>query len=181
MAGNTAEKSTTALPQWETDKPYGSKLALLDTPKESVLLLIIEPHKHTGIGIDQSKLDSDGLRPHPGERVENVKFLKYADGKPDDGLYPLVYKYKKIDERGIGKVQECRYGLGNTYLSGQDKCQLWGDTFESVRDPVLAYKDNGYWHILINDLDRPIMLLITVKKENAPLHLERTESEAPKP
>ncbi len=132
------------------------------------------------MGIDPSKLDSDGLRPHPGESVENIKFLKYADGKPDDGLYPLIYKYRKIDERGIGKVWENRYGLGDTYFNGQDKHQLWGDTFESVRDPIQVQRDNGYWHILINDSDRPIMLLITVKKENAPTHLERTESEAPK-
>lgn len=158
------ERSTTAgLLQWETGKPYGSKMTVLDTPTETILYIVIEPHKHTGMGIDPQKLDGNGLRFHPDEELEHVRFVRYADGGPDDGICSLVYR---VMERGGQK--EYRFGIKVMEIDGEKRPYIYeGQGFDSIKNPTTNGGETGDPHILINDSDRPVLLEIRAKKRTA--------------
>jgi hypothetical protein len=136
------------MPSFEA-RPYGGRLILSDTKTHTQTLIVIAPRASTAAGISIDKLNRYGLRGHEGEASEHVKFLRFTDVGEHDNSRPLVYTFQTSD----GEPNQAFYGRGEEFYSVKDG----GKT--------------GYWHILENASDRPIMLLITVeKKPNLPEH-----------
>ena len=131
----------TQFPSFEA-RPYGGRLVLTNVKT----LIVINPGMDTAAGIDSSKL-KNGLRGHDGEASESVAFLRYADDGEDDGRYPLVYTYEDPKHEVVRET----YKVGSCFLSVDDN----GET--------------GFWHVLKNRSDRPILLMISVRKKDVEL------------
>ena len=118
-------------------------VSLLNSYDNNTVLIVLAPHMNTAAG-KETELNKNGLRGgHEGKASEHVRFLRFADeGKDEHNIVipPLAYRYEDHE----GGVQERRFGIGNQFLS------------------VDASTNSGLRHVIENDSDRPIMLLITV-------------------
>jgi hypothetical protein len=128
------------------DRPYGARMKL----NPFMTLVVIAPHRDTAAGVGKESLNENGLRGHENEALQYVKFLGFA-GEEEDGRsgMPLVYR----SEDRNGKVKEERYGVGSEFSS------VWNNGAR------------GFWHILRNDSDKPIMLLVRVTPKTADLRV----------
>ncbi|MGD0729326.1 MAG: hypothetical protein ABR981_04590 [Candidatus Micrarchaeaceae archaeon] len=135
----------TQLPSF-VERPYGGNFRL----DASSSVIVINPHKSTAEGISNKKL-KDGLRGHDGIAMEHVKFLRYADSQGDDGNTSLSYTF----ENDVGAIITRKFKVGDYFLS------------------VYSDGKSGFWHVLENDSDRPIMLMISSKRKLT--HLARKD------
>ncbi len=119
-------------------KGYGTKLDLPDSaPNVGRCLIIVEPGRDTAMGYNPEDL-KEGLRGHPGETFERITFVgQVAPRRARDQSDSLVYRYMKED----GAVEEMNYKPG--------------ESFNSVQTD-----GRGYWHLLRNTSDKPILLRV---------------------
>lgn len=127
------------------DRPYGARMKL----NPFMTLIVIYPHKDTAAGVGKESLNRSGLRGHDNEAVQHVSFLGFAGGETGDRDMPLVYRFEDRN----GKVKEERYGAGSAFFS------VWNNGAR------------GFWHVLRNDSDKPIMLLVKVTPKTADLRV----------
>ncbi|MBI2546979.1 MAG: hypothetical protein HYW23_00855 [Candidatus Aenigmarchaeota archaeon] len=119
------------------ERPYGWRKSLSGTSQ----LIVIEPGKHTGINV--ASLNTQGLRGHPGEIWERAMHLGCLDGT--DGNESLLYKV--LDGKDV-----------------QERSYRRGQSFFSVSPDGSGENKPGYWHIMANNSDKPIRLLIRWRK-----------------
>jgi hypothetical protein len=132
---NAEKQVLKQLPGFEA-RPYGARLKI----NSATQLVIIAPHTNTAAGIEATNLDKDGLRGHPGEAKEMVQFLGFVGDKQVTNTKPLLYHFR--DRAGAIATE--------------------GLTPGSVFDSVSGNGSVGFWHVLENVSDTPIMLMITV-------------------
>jgi len=116
-------------------RPYGWKKQI----DEERMYIVINPKCHTGLGAE-SELQN-GLRGHPGTYLEFVTHLGYVCGD-GDGDPSLLYRF--LNHKG--RIQEYPHRKGVSFFS-------------------VTVNGGGYWHLLVNQSDRPIKLLIRSQKE----------------
>lgn len=123
------------------ERPYGRKKVL----SEKSQILQIDPDKHTGMGVRPEELDKNGLRGHPGALFEYVEHKGYAgSNRPEINNYSLLYKFRARD---LNQVFEQYFGKGARFYSVQ-----------------MDAEKTGYWHIMKNISDFPILLKIDLEK-----------------
>lgn len=121
--------------------PYGGRLQLVvsSAKRESVALIVLAPHKNTAAGIESGKLNKNGLRSHEGIEYEEIHVLGFADDDVANGIGdPIVHRF----QRKGGQVMENHIGIRHTFTTVNNNG---------------AYGD---WHVIENDSDRPVMLLV---------------------
>ncbi len=125
------------LPQFE-ERPYGSRMKL----DESRTLVVIAPHANTAAGIPNEKL-RNGLRSHENEGAERIRIIGFADGTGEPSLKDqakIIYRFEDHD----GQIKEKNYNINEAFLS------------------VRYDGAEGFWHVIENSSDRPILLMVTV-------------------
>jgi hypothetical protein len=119
-------------------KEYGFKLPL----RPGLAIYVFAPKSSSADGMKPSELNANGLRGHEGTFTERVTFLRFADNLGDDGSKPLSYIFHNKNEKSL--VMQSEFGVGSTFFSVEGEL--------------------GFWHVLRNTSNRPIMLMIAVDK-----------------
>jgi hypothetical protein len=123
-------------------RPYGGRLKV----NETMQLVILDPRRSTANGLKSGDVDKEGLRGHPKIAQETVIFLGFFGEKPKDKnqSYALIYRFRHES----GQICEVSYSPGASF------------------DSVSKNGTVGYWHVLENRSDVPIMLAVSASPLN---------------
>ncbi len=140
-AQERVESAQSAAKSLFENKGYGSKLSL----RPGLAIYVFAARTDSTVGTESKDLNKNGLRGHEGTLTEHITFLRFADDIKNDGSKPLIYRY----EDPAGQVKEGNYGVGDSFFSVSDNGK------------------KGFFHVIANTSDRPVLLMIRVEKKAA--------------